>query len=148
MGRRLKGTVRRRSEGLSVNVEPPVPEEVPAVFCEGVRREWRWESGFPDDERGGGWGGGIEGLEFDGVGGLAWEGGGEGADGDGFGEPAGVAWVEDGDEESAGLEPVEGGGDGGEGGVGGGDAGFVAAGEVAEVEDGGGEVAAEGLREK
>lgn len=80
-------------------------------FCEGVVRDVE-ESGFPDDERGGGWCGGIESLEFDGVGGVAWEGGGEGADGGGFFEPAGVAWVEDGDEEAAGLEPVEGGGDG------------------------------------
>ena len=71
------------------------------------------ESGFADDERGGGWGCGIEGAEFDGVGGLAWEGGGEGADGGGFFEAAGVAWVENGDEEPAGSEPVEGGGDGG-----------------------------------
>jgi len=82
-------------------------------FCEGGARGWRRESGFADDEGGGGWGGGVEGLEFDGVGGLAGECGGKGADGGGFLEAAGVARVEDGDEEPAGAEPVEGGGDGG-----------------------------------
>lgn len=70
------------------------------------------------------------------------EGGDEIDEGSGLLGTALMAGVEDKGHDAAGSEPVEGLGDGGEGGVEPGDEGFVATGEVAEVEHDGAEAAA------